>query len=79
MDVPKVQWPRLHNTFEVIKKNGRLWIECVETGELVYTMPNFVSINRREDLRSLAELMTIAGHRDIELIMWFETKFKRKS
>jgi hypothetical protein len=68
---------RLVNTFQVIKANKRLWIECVETGERVYTPPDFMRhrMQSREPMRVLAYRFTATGRYDIGSVVEFEARF----
>lgn len=60
-------------TFVVVRRDGRLWILCQETGELVYTPPDFMrhKIGNRGSLETMAKEMT-AGKRRIDAIMDFQ-------
>lgn len=63
-----------YGTFEVVKKNKRLWIQRVETGELVYTPPNFISLHSREPLQHLArDLGQVPLSSGFQEIMRFES------
>jgi hypothetical protein len=62
------------NTFRTVKANKRLWIECVETGERVYTPPDFMRhrLQSREPMHELARDFTAAGRYDISAVANFE-------
>lgn len=65
------------NTFQVVKANKRLWIECVETGERVYTPPDFIRhrLQSREPMRFLANKLNEIGRYDIGAVVAFESRF----
>lgn len=60
-------------TFVVVKRDRRLWILCQETGEFVYTPPDFMrhKIGNRGLLEAMAKDMT-AGKRRIDAVMDFQ-------
>lgn len=58
---------------EVRKVNGRLVI--VRDGVVVYHMPWWVRVARREDLRWLAERLDRAGGDDIASVVEFEARY----
>lgn len=62
------------NAFRTVKANKRLWIECVETGERVYTPPDFIRhrLQSREPMRFLANKFNEMGRYDINEVMKFE-------
>ena len=63
-------------TFHVVKANKRLWIEVVETGERVYTPPDFIRhrLQSREPMRALADRFTVFGY-DIGAVVDFEVRY----
>lgn len=65
------------NTYRVVKLHKRLWIEEVETGELVYTPPDFMRhrLQSREPMRALAQTFTAIGCRDIGAIVEFQASY----
>jgi hypothetical protein len=65
------------NSFQVIKANKRLWIETVETGERVYTPPDFMrhKMQSREPMRRCAAAFTAAGRYDIGAVVELESAF----
>jgi hypothetical protein len=58
----------------VAKRNGRLCIAVEETGQVLYTPPDFIrqTFTSREDLKGLADHFTARQNRDIIAIVWFE-------
>lgn len=58
----------------VVKRNKRLCIAIEETGQVLYTPPDFIRerISCREELKGLADHFTARQNRDIIAIMWFE-------
>lgn len=68
---------RLCNTFRVVKANKRLWIEAVETGERVYTPPEFMRhrLQSREPMHDLARRFTATGRYDIGAVVDFEVRY----
>jgi hypothetical protein len=71
----------LTNTFESVKVHKRLWLREVETGNLVYTPPEWVRsrLQGREPMRELAAAMTERGRYDINLIIEFETRYNPRT
>jgi GNAT superfamily N-acetyltransferase len=65
--------------YECVKQNKRLWIRCIETGELVYTPPNFIKLQSRDPMDELASKFTEIGSRDIGAIVVFQTKYGPRS
>lgn len=65
-------WPCLVVTAEVKKINKRLWVQLVETGELVYTPPDFIykRMNSRADLQRLADRIGYYDEIIDEIIIW---------
>ena len=65
-------------THVVEKRNKRLIIRCVETGEVVYTPPDFLrqQIRNRDGLRVLADRLTTEWVNPIRAIMDFETSLR---
>lgn len=65
------------HTHEVIKHHKRLYIRCNETGELVYTPPDFLRpyIRNREGLKKLARRLNYEWFKPIGAIMDFEASF----
>jgi hypothetical protein len=71
-----IQSPSRHPvTYEVVKRDKRLWLREVETGRLVYTPPNFMRhrLQSREPMIELAKAMTQELRYDIDVITQFET------
>ena len=68
------------STFRAVKANKRLWIECVETGEWIYSPPDFIRhrLQSREPMHNLAEAFTASGRRDIGAIVEFEMRYGRR-
>lgn len=58
----------------VVKRNKMLHIVVEETGEVLYTPPDFLRpyINSRQDLQGLADHFTARQNRDFIAVMWFE-------
>ena len=57
MSTYEEMFPRRINTYKVIKRNSRLYIQCVETQEFVYTPPDFLRshIHSRKPLEDACE------------------------
>lgn len=66
-------------TVTVVKRNKRLWIEDDETGETIYTPPDFVRMQSREPFLKLALDMMEPGAARIGLIIAFETAHNPRS
>lgn len=64
--------------FVVVKKNKRCHIVNKESGEVVYTPPNFVRFPYRAALWTLADTFTSAGQRCINAIAEFETQWSER-
>jgi hypothetical protein len=65
-------------TYEMAKVNKRLWIRDTETGDLVYTPPDFIRqhlISRRVMIL-LVDDLTRPGAVFIDLIMRFERSLR---
>ena len=64
-------------TYRVVKVAKRLWIEELETGNLVYTPPEWVRarLQSREPMHELARAMTERLRYDINPIIEFETRY----
>jgi hypothetical protein len=60
---------------QIIKRNKRLYI-VDDNGDDVYSPPNFVHIQSRKQLRTLAEAIVAQGY--IQAVMDFESKFTRR-
>ncbi len=58
--------------FEIVKKNTRLWVRNVETGELVYSPPDFIQLQERADLYPICRDLN-AGVKPIVAIIAFES------
>jgi hypothetical protein len=69
---------KICGTCKVHKRYKRLHIEVFETGESIYTPPDFVRVGSRQPLIELAQKFTQLQRRDIGLIMEFETRWKIK-
>lgn len=65
-------------TFEVVKRNKRLWIDRVEDARPFYTPPDFVKLHSREPLIELARHFTETQSYDIGAVAALETKFRPK-
>lgn len=63
--------------FTVVKSNKRLWIKNEESGELVYTTPDFIYLIDRNLMHQLAYQFNQRGKYDIEDVIIFETKARR--
>jgi hypothetical protein len=74
--IPPGREPWQGGTFECVKHNKRLWIKHVESGELVYTPPDFIRsrIQDRDQMRVLARDLSEIGRYDINTITEFETR-----
>jgi hypothetical protein len=70
--------PRHPVTYEIVKRDKRVWLREVETGRLVYTPPNFVRhrLRSREPMIELAKAMTAKLRYDIGAIVDFETRIR---
>lgn len=64
-------------TYRVVKRHKRLWIERLETGELIYTPPNFLRLVNRDGLVALAEHLSNGGDY-IKAVIAFESATPRK-
>lgn len=62
------------STFTVEKRDKRLFIVEVETGERVYSPPSFLRVPNRAVVHDLARAFSINGNRDILSIIQFETR-----
>lgn len=64
-------------TFSVVKRSRKFSIVCVETGEMVYSVPDFLYpyIRNRQGLNELAGKLT-GGDKDIRAITVFETSLR---
>lgn len=62
----------------VIKRNKRLMIQCIETGEVVYTPPDFLRpfIHNRDKLNVLAARLNREWIVPIPSIIDFETSLR---
>jgi 3-hydroxy-3-methylglutaryl CoA synthase len=59
----------------VVKRDKRLRIEVQETGEVLYTVPDFLRHRtNRDDLKGLADHFTARQNRDIIAVIWFEAQ-----
>ncbi len=70
-----MEWPRLYVTAIVKKYNKRLVIQYLETGEILYTPPDFIRVkmHSREPLVKLARKMSETPYENIiDHIMEFE-------
>lgn len=76
VETPEVVEPETL-TFHVIKRTQRLFIVCTETGETVYTVPDFLRpyIRNRQALNALAAKLT-GGPKDIRRIAAFESSLR---
>jgi len=59
-------------THDVVKRHKRLHIVRRESGEMVYTPPDFIKLHSREPLQALARNLT-AGADRITAVVAFET------
>lgn len=66
-------------TCVVVKVNKRLHIRSVETGEIIYTPPDFVRVPHREAMGDLARVFTEKKTRDIAAIIEFEARWTKRS
>lgn len=64
---------RSSGKYAVVKAAQRLWLQNQETGNLIYTPPNFVKKNSQKPLVEMAERVEAQGFLDIEDIIEFET------
>lgn len=64
----------LSGTYDVVKRNKRLYIQRYEDKLLVYSPPDFIRIPNRQALQDLADEFT-QGRPYIEAIMAFETAY----
>ena len=67
------QRERFVGTAVVRKRNKRLEIVCVETDELLYSLPSFIQVNDRTGMEGLAAEFNQLGRCSIDAIMAFET------
>lgn len=67
-------WPKWIYTHRVVKRDKRLWIERLETGEVVYTPPDFLRsyIRDRNGLIAMAAELT-TGTDYITAVIRFES------
>lgn len=63
--------------FRCAKLRGRLYIQCCETGDLLYTPPNFIRILSRAPLVELANRAEARGVLAIDDIITFESNAPR--
>lgn len=70
-------WTKQAWTYEVIKRNHRLMIVRIESGELIYSPPDFIVLSNRLPLKLLAERLTNGADR-ITAIAEFESSQMRK-
>lgn len=63
--------------YEIRKINKKL-VVVDATGRTIYSMPNWIRVNSRQDLQRLADLFNQNGEPNIMDIMEFETKFSVK-
>jgi len=63
-------------TAVVVKRSKRLLVEVMETGKVLYSMPDFLrpKLINREPLRALAATFTEKQRADIGDIIAFESK-----
>ena len=68
-------------THWVIKRNQRLYIQCVETGAIVYTPPDFLrpKIRNRDMMLALARRLDREWFNPIQAIVEFETNTRPDS
>ena len=64
-------------THRVVKRNKKLVVICFETGDVVYTPPDFLrkKMVNRDRLEHLADRLNIEWLNPIEAIMEFESSF----
>lgn len=61
-------------SFTVVKRDKRLFIVEVETGQRVYSPPPFLRVPSRAVVHDLARAFTIKGERCVDAIIQFETR-----
>jgi acetoin utilization deacetylase AcuC-like enzyme len=64
--------------FECVKAFSRLWIQSRQSGEFVYTPPDFLHLTDRKGLEELAVLATDKGRLDIIDLVEFEHGLRRR-
>lgn len=64
--------------YAVEKRNKRLHVIEAATGASVYTPPDFVRVQTRQQFAELANLLNFRGFRDIDAIIEFETAFQHR-
>ena len=64
--------------FVVVKRHKRCHVVREDTGEVVYTPPNFVRFPYRAALWSLADTFTKVGDRCFNSIMEFEDRWNER-
>jgi hypothetical protein len=70
----------LWRSYECVKHQKRMWLREAETGELVYTPPDFMrhKLQSRESMRELASRLSEIGRYDINTIIDFESRYSRR-
>jgi len=68
-------------THVVVKENKRLFIKRFETGEVVYTPPDFIRphIRSRAQLKALADRLTAGGDYITEVVAFQASLYPPKS
>lgn len=61
--------------FRILKYNTRLYIACEDI--LVYTAPDFLRLDSRQQLQELADRANTRGQLVIEDVIVFESRIKR--
>lgn len=63
-------------SYQVVKRNKRLYIESCDSGNTVYTPPDFIRphMKSRDQLKTLADKLT-AGESYIDAVTAFESGF----
>lgn len=65
--------------FRCAKLRGRLYIQCCETGDLLYTPPIFIRITSRAQMEELANRAEARGVLSIDDIVTYESHAPRAS
>lgn len=68
-------WNRQCGVYSLCKYNKRLYIACNDT--LVYTPPDFLTINSRQQLQELVDRANTRGQLVIADVIVFEARCKR--
>lgn len=64
-------------TYACVKSHGRLWIQNLKNGALLYTPPGFLRLTSRDPLIEFADQLNANGFFDIEDVITFEASCAR--